>query len=1011
MATLEVQREEIQRDILSQAGTARAAVRAEASKALTRTPKSVGVGAEVGVNTRDRLVRNVNAWQESELSKVAAAETAALADLDVQFTKAVRESTPVLDISGLEPEEAALLKSGYGVDELNRRRTLAAGYKYEKELGEARAESTKDLVQVAGDQYISKIDYEALSAEDKKLINKIGVSSFNQVIQNRADLAQRVITEEAEAATAQFKAANFEIAPDVWLPNDTQNLWKSLTASQKKEVIETGSYTPTPPTAQEQFNSAKASGQIPSNADFAGESSDGGFKYTTPAPILSAQEQFNQAITEGTIPSNAEFGASTSEGGFSYTVPPTQAEIDASRRDYVIAIGGNPGWTYYNMLPAANLTKAQRQKAEAVTPSYDADNPYPEGTKEWYIFALGVSQDMDLAEFLEKTGGSYKVYKSLPSEAQTTYANMLSTNFNVLNMSKFGLDIIKAAKAAEVVKPEQFYNVTTSTGVKQVSVSEWDKKDTFDQLTFILGRAPTAGEMESVARPEMPVNSWSEEIAKIPVVGGFLGNLWSNFALGLDLIIPGTQSEQEQYYKETRGVAGDLLRQYKERMYADQPSYEQTSRLLVEALGFPAFVRPTSETVALKDITAGEWIQTGVNTALLATPKIAPLVVRSVKAIEVIPASFRARLATWPFSERPGLAYAEPAVMEPVIWMPETAPVFREFVTPESPFIRTNFGPSIEPSLTSYPGVGQLSYMPDYFKPSFYIKPSQALKVTSPSYARMMPTKAPIYVTDIPSIMPKMGLSTGPNIAPGVGQSEEYQVVTYPAPRTLETGTTVSAPKIGRQIIASPRVGTDFITGSSPVVAVPKIGISPLAVPKIGTGIFAVPKIGISTAAVARVNPLTAVQINTKLGLGTGVLTSSLLKYQLSPYTGVETQAGLKTKTKTKTDTRTKPEIETLRDLMTGLETGKGTKERGRKPFFYLPPAGGDEEEIEKKKKKKKKKLVPVPGSFGSLSLMMPTVLESVDRPFTPRPIIKKTRGTIRRAGKYPVAGFKEVRE
>jgi len=1008
MATLEVQREEIQKDILAQGSAARAAVRSEAQKVLTRAPKSVGVGATIGVNSRDRLVKNVNTWQESELAKVSEAETAALGDLSRQFAQAVKESTPVLDTTGLSTEEIGLLDAGYDVDELNRRRTLAVGLQYEQALGKAKDESLQGMVQVAGDQYISETDYNALGAGDKELINKIGVTSFNQMLQDRTELENQRIVREAEEATTRFKAAHFEIAPDVWLPNESKELWDGLTTTQKKELVDTGSYTPTPPSAQEQFAAALKLGSIPSNAVFKDVLADGGFSYEIPVVPLSAQEQFNQSLKEGTIPSNAVFAGEASDGGFSYKVPPTQAEIDASRRDYVIAIGGNPGWTYYNMLPAANLTEAQRAKAEAVAPKYDADNPYPEGTKEWYVFALGVSQDMNVAEFLEKSGGSYKVYNTLPDTAKAGYLQM----YNVLNTSKIGLDIIKAAKAAaaaQVVQPTSVYEIQTSTGTKQVPAEEWNKKDTFDQLTFILERAPTASEMESVARSDMPVNSWSQEIAKIPVIGGFLGNLWSNFSLGLDLIIPGTQSEQEAYYKETRGEAGDLLRQYKERMYGDQPSYEQTSRLLVESLGFPAIVRPFSEKVALTDITAGEWLQTGVNVALLAAPKIVPPAVRAVKSIDLLPVSFRARLATWPFSEQPGLTYAEPAVIEPVIWMPETAPVFREFVTPEAPFIKTNFGPNIEPSLTSYPGVGELSYIPDYFKPSFYIKPSQALKVTSPSYTRIMPTKTPIHVLDIPSILPKMGLSTGPNTAPGIGQSEEAIVITYPEPRTLEKVTAIPSPKIGSKIITGSITGTNLKT--SPAIAVPKVGISPVAIPKIGTSVLAIPKIGLSAAAVTKANPLTAAQINTKLGLNTKVLTSSLLKYELSPYIGTETQVGLKTKTKTKTSTKTRTEAQTLQDIATGLGTGKGTREKGRKPFFYLPPAGGDEEKIEKKKKKKQKKLVPVPGSYKGLSLMMPTVLEPIDRPFTPRPIIKKTKGTIRRAGKYPVAGFKEVRE
>lgn len=237
MATLEVQTQQVKGDILRQAQQARSQVQAEASRALRREPGVFEVGHTVAVEgVPQAYQKKVKEWQEKQLAGISAAEGSALSQLEIARQAAERSmqlGTPTYE--GITPEEKELLKQGYDVEEINRRRRLAAQTEYEGALAKGEKEFAEKNVLVAGNQYIPKEDYDKLSPEDRKLIQQVGVDQFNAVKDKeyQQDLAEQV----------RFERENVEVniqGKKDWI---SRVEWDGLTKSQQEEVIKTGKYT------------------------------------------------------------------------------------------------------------------------------------------------------------------------------------------------------------------------------------------------------------------------------------------------------------------------------------------------------------------------------------------------------------------------------------------------------------------------------------------------------------------------------------------------------------------------------------------------------------------------------------------------------------------------------------------------------------------------------------------------------------------------------------------------
>jgi hypothetical protein len=87
---------------------------------------------------------------------------------------------------------------------------------------------------------------------------------------------------------------------------------------------------------------------------------------------------------------------------------------------FVESVAGQAGLNYLASLPS--ITEEQRQAIKLPeTITAFTDNPYPQGTKEYYLFDIQKSSEMDLGEYILKTGGDYDYYKALPEAEQKAY--------------------------------------------------------------------------------------------------------------------------------------------------------------------------------------------------------------------------------------------------------------------------------------------------------------------------------------------------------------------------------------------------------------------------------------------------------------------------------------------------------------------------------------------------------------------------------------------------------------
>lgn len=169
----EVDLNQVKQDVMVQAQTARDSVEAQASEALTVPPKSVNLQPSMGVDTSATNQKAVEDWKQSQLQAIDNWESTSID----QLNQPQAQGTPQVTYEGLTTEEQQVLKD-YGIEQVQQNRQLAAEQQYGQALQKAQASA--DVVQVAGNQYISKSDWNSLSPEDQALLNQVGIDQFNQ---------------------------------------------------------------------------------------------------------------------------------------------------------------------------------------------------------------------------------------------------------------------------------------------------------------------------------------------------------------------------------------------------------------------------------------------------------------------------------------------------------------------------------------------------------------------------------------------------------------------------------------------------------------------------------------------------------------------------------------------------------------------------------------------------------------------------------------------------------------
>jgi hypothetical protein len=420
MTTLEIQKQNIDSKIKSDASASRVQINKSAS-GTKREPKTFTVEskptASMKKDTSTRQAQVVEVWRSQQLASVARQEKAAHADVNRQYTEA--KNAPVeYDTTGLTEAEIKILNE-YGVDEINRRRQLENDIQYASAVKSSEDEMKKDYVKVAGNQWISKDSYSALSKSDKELVNKVGRAQFNNILESRNNLEKTRYAQEIE-----------------------------------------------------------------------------------------------------------------------------------------------------NIETSYGMTDYQR-----------------------------------------------KTFEALPTvEAKNNYLNMLSGMNQTLAVSQFGLNIVKAAKeasqATEEVQTEQVYSIETDKGTVQMPAAEWDRKDDYDKLTVVLGRAPTLAEYKSY-KGVGPTNYGGGVIGTIANIFGGIGH---NIRAGLEPIWHNPSIEAEE----------TVIGEYANRTWPNDNSFmgkvDTTLGVIGESLGFGAVFRPTSPTISISDITPAEWKETAISAVALTLP-------------------------------------------------------------------------------------------------------------------------------------------------------------------------------------------------------------------------------------------------------------------------------------------------------------------------------------------------------------------------------------------------------
>lgn len=583
-------------------------------------------------------------------------------------------------------------------------------------------------------------------------------------------------------------------------------------------------------------------------------------------------------------------------------------------KEYIKELAGQPGLNYYEVL-----------KQKDIRGEVDTEFNIPAGGHvDWYLKALGWSQESFHKEAEQvlapyKMDEGYDIFSAIESGVNPRV--LINANFNES-------DVLAAEKAVEIKRKVAPY--TTEEGTDLISaikagVSESDLYQagfTLQQINeariyanreLLAERAPT--QEEYLAEKRISTPSWTDIFA--PIVNPFIalyragqGNIAE-----ANRIIGGSGS---QFVEGLKGIATPAVQAYdvlnpsyempwglEERKAAVSEYYIKYPEIArsfgagaaqgLTSLGFPA-ARALYPQVPASEISGSEWAWTGINIALLASPKILPPIVRGIKRVDILPMEFRARLGTAPFSEAPGVQVLERPVFEPIIW--ET-PRIQEIVFPEVPYRGGVFeGPTYNPDVGIAPNY-EVLYGGKYFDPAYYLGKTPISKAIS--YTRVMPRGSPLYAIDVPFAVPYAGLSTGPNTAPGIGISEDYEQITYPVPRTLEETVPVTRERIS---------------------TVPKIS----AIQQISV----VPYGQVSVKQISAVDVLT--KVLTKTDLKTQVKTDVLL--ETKPYSGVGSLF----------------DISGAGDVM-GLRSGDG----GKKIALPSIKIGPIESEVARKKKKKRK--------------------------------------------------------
>ena len=244
--------------------------------------------------------------------------------------------------------------------------------------------------EVGKQDYVPKYQIDALDAEAQQVLKTQGIDALNQYFIGKAQ-------DDYKASVKTFLES----------VGGNYDYWNLLDFNQQKEYLEGFSeYKPV---------ITEGGRQIGWEYDISqGETAE---KATV---FLQAQEAFN----EGRM-SEPEFRQIESDW-LTYVSAQTQRASTAIKPvspTVIQSIGGD--YSAYISLPQAELTERQSVEYSQIIPRYDAENPYPEGTKESYIWELGkaqsvLSHDREI-DWVKDMGGDVSEYESLRDLTEEEY--------------------------------------------------------------------------------------------------------------------------------------------------------------------------------------------------------------------------------------------------------------------------------------------------------------------------------------------------------------------------------------------------------------------------------------------------------------------------------------------------------------------------------------------------------------------------------------------------------------
>lgn len=381
------------------------------------------------------------------------------------------------DYDALSSEDKALLNS-VGINEFNALKQQA----YKDKISAYQA----SIVTLDNGEVIEKTVYDSLSSEDKTFLNRVGIDEFNRI--------KRTELENFEASIVRLSNGDIVNRKDITNPDGTISTgYDNLSATDQALIMQLGveGYNNQKTTEYNQAIEAyKASIVTLSNGDAVDKETYNALPIEEQSSLMQlGVEAYNAQKRQEVIALLKDIhGRIEDYDALSDTNKVKYIEILVANknkqltRQYVIDAGGS--WQYYDSLPTATLTEQQKDEYSNIDPrNLNIDNPYPNGTKEWYVFNLQRSQEMELGEYIEKNGGDYwNIYKNLNSNQKEAYIKTIQTQAQTQAILKSGLDIINAAKQASVTQQQIENRNQSITNARQilapyVDTSVWQQID------------------------------------------------------------------------------------------------------------------------------------------------------------------------------------------------------------------------------------------------------------------------------------------------------------------------------------------------------------------------------------------------------------------------------------------------------------------------------------------------------------------------------------------------------